>query len=126
MATYTDINLLFQKHPITADIVKITDEAAIKASVVNLITTKNYERPFHPEIGCQIFSLIFENFSPVVVNVAQQTIKDVLDKFEPRITTRDVRIRERIDSNELEVEIEFTINSTDKLVKVTTAISRIR
>ena len=77
-------------------------------------------------MGCQIFSLIFENFSPVVDNVAQQTIKDVLDKFEPRITTRDVRIRERIDSNELEVEIEFTINSTDKLVKVTTAISRIR
>lgn len=126
MATYSDINLLFKKHPVTADIVKNTDESAIKASVVNLITTKNYERPFHPEIGCQVWGLLFESFSPIVVNLAQQTIKDVLEKFEPRVTLKEARIRERAEGNELEVEIYFVINSTDKLVQVTTAISRVR
>lgn len=126
MSTYSDLNLLFQKHPLSADIVKNTDEAAIKSSVVNLITTKNYERKFHPEIGCQLYGLLFENFTPVVVNLAQQTIKDVLDKFEPRVTYKEARIRNKEDENGIEIDIFFTINSTDKLVKVTTAIQRIR
>lgn len=126
MTTYSDLNLLFQKHPLSADIVKNTDEAAIKTSVVNLITTKNYERKFHPEIGCQLYGLLFENFTPVVINLAQQTIKDVLDKFEPRVTYKEARIRNKEDENGIEIDIFFTINSTDKLVKVTTAIQRIR
>lgn len=126
MSTYRDLNLLFQKHPISADVVKNTDEAAIKASVVNLVTTKNYERKFHPEIGCQIFAVLFENFSPITANLAQQTIKDVIDKFEPRVTFKEARIRNREDENGLEIEIYFTINSTDKLVRVTTALQRIR
>lgn len=126
MTTYSDLNLLFQKHPLSADIVKNTDEAAIKTSVVNLITTKNYERKFHPEIGCQLYGLLFENFTPVVINLAQQTIKDVLDKFEPRVTYKEARIRNKEDENGIEIDIFFIINSTDKLVKVTTAIQRIR
>ncbi len=126
MSTYKDLNLLFQKHPISADVVKNVDEAAIKAAVVNLITTRNYERKFHPEIGCQLYGLLFENFSPIVVNLAQQTIKDTLDKFEPRVTYKEARIRNREDENGLEIEIYFTINSTDRLVKVTTALQRIR
>lgn len=126
MAVYKDLNFLFQKHPLSADIVKNTDEAAIKASVLNLLSTKNYERPFHPEIGCQIWSLLFENFSPVTTNIAIQTIKDVIDKFEPRVEILETRIRERDDSNEIEIEIYFRILSTDKLVKVITAINRTR
>ena len=126
MASFTDINLLFQSHPVTADVIKNSDEQAIKASIVNLVSTKNYERPFHPEIGCQIYSLLFENFSPTTISIAEQTIKDVIDKFENRVTIKEIKIRERIDNNELEIEISFVINSTDRLVKITTAISRIR
>src|SRR5574343_121877 len=92
MAVYKDLNFLFQKHPLSADIVKNTDEAAIKASVLNLLSTKNYERPFHPEIGCQIWSLLFENFSPVVTRIAIQTIKDVIDKYESRVTFKEAKI----------------------------------
>ena len=126
MASFTDINLLFQSHPATADVIKNSDEQAIKASIVNLVSTKNYERPFHPEIGCQIYSLLFENFSPTTTSIAEQTIKDTIDKFEPRVTFKEAKIRERFDNNEIEIEIHFIINNTDRLVKVTTAISRIR
>ncbi len=126
MAVYKDLNFLFQKHPLSADIVKNTDEAAIKASVLNLLSTKNYERPFHPEIGCQIWSLLFENFSPVVTSIAIQTIKDVIDKFEPRVTFKEAKIRERDDSNEIEVEVHVVINSTDRLIRITTALTRVR
>lgn len=126
MATYSDIDLLFSSHPVTADVIKKTDENAIKASVINLIQTKNYERLFHPEIGCQITSLLFENFTPVSVETMKKTIFDVIEKFEPRVTIDDVKIIDRSDNNEIEVELRYKINNTDRLITITTAIKRIR
>jgi len=123
---YTDFNLLFTTNPATGDLTKKSDEEAIKASVRNLIQTKNFERPFHPEIGSQIYSLVFENFSPVIAQVMKKTIFDTIEKFEPRVSVTDVRIQERPDSNELSVDILFLINSSDKLVTLKTSIQRVR
>lgn len=126
MATFSDINLFFTKHPITADVTKKFDEDAIKASVLNLILTKNYERPFHPEIGCQISTLLFENFTPVAVETMKKTIYDTIEKFEPRVTIVDLRIRNNEDSNDISIELSFKINNSDKIINLTTAIERIR
>ena len=82
---FTDLNLMFTKHPATADVTKKIDEEAVKSSIRNLISTKNYERPFHPEIGCQIYSLLFENFNPITVQVMKRTIFQVIEKYEPRL-----------------------------------------
>lgn len=124
--TYSDFNLLFTANPATGDITKKTNEEAIKASVRNLIQTKNFERPFHPEIGSQIFSLLFENFTPVIAQVMKKTILDTIEKFEPRVSVLDIKIQERPDSNELSVDIEFLINSSDQALTLKTIIQRVR
>ena len=62
---FRDIDLNFQRHPVTNDIVKIEDVDAIKRSVKNLVQTNFYERPFHPELGCGVRDLLFENFTPI-------------------------------------------------------------
>lgn len=123
---WSDINLLFTAHPSTADITKKTDDEAIKASLKNLISTRNYERPFHPEIGCQIYSLLFEPFSPVTVQVMKRSIIDVVEKFEPRVRLLDVKIQERPDNNDLTVTITFKTINTEQPVTLTTTISRVR
>jgi phage baseplate assembly protein W len=76
--TFSDLNLLFNVNPFTRDVTKRLNEEAIKASVRNLIQTKNFERPFHPEIGCQVNSLLFENITPVVYQIIKKTIFDVI------------------------------------------------
>lgn len=124
--TFSDINLLFTSHPVTADINKKLDDEAIKASVRNLISTKNYERPFHPEIGCQVHSLLFELLTPVTLQVIKQTVYDVLNKFEPRVTVTDVKVRDRLDNNEIEIEVSFRINNTNRPVTLRTALARVR
>lgn len=123
---YSDLNLLFTAHPATADVTKKTDEEAVKASIRNLIQTKNYERPFHPEIGCQIYSLLFENYTPVVKQVMKKTIFDVIDKFEPRAQIIDVIIRDRPDNNSLDLEIIFKLLNSERPITLRTAISRVR
>ena len=124
--TFTDLNLLFTANPATGDVTKKVDEEAIKSSIKNLIQTKNYERPFHPEIGCQVFSLLFENFTPVTREVLKKTIFDVIEKFEPRASVLDVKINETADNNDLNVYVEFLINNSDRPVTLKTTIQRVR
>lgn len=124
--TFSDLNLLFTSNPYTADVTKKVDEEAIKSSVRNLIQTKNFERPFHPEIGCQVFSVLFENFTPITRQVISKTIFDVIEKFEPRVTVLDVKVIETQDLNQLEVDVFFKINNTEKPLTLRTTLQRVR
>lgn len=123
---YSDLNLLFTTNQDTLDITKKYDDEAVKTSLKNLIQTRNYERPFHPEIGCQIFSLLFENFTPITKQVMKRTIFDVIEKFEPRVTVLDVKVRDRIDTNDISIELVYRLNNSDRPITLNTAISRVR
>lgn len=123
---YADLNLLFTRHPLSGDVTKKQDEEAVKASLRNLISTRHYERPFHPEIGCQIHSLLFENFTPVTLQVMKKTIFDVIEKFEPRVTVLDVKIRDRADENRVDLDIIFRLNNSERPITVSTFLTRVR
>lgn len=124
--TFSDLNMLFTVNPVTGDVTKRVDEEAIKASVRNLITTMHYERPFHPEIGCQIFSLLFEPYDTITRNVMIKTIEDVIAKFEPRVTITEIKLVNTEDNNNINIDVYFKINNSDTPILLTTAISRVR
>lgn len=123
---YSDLNLLFTINDFTKDISKKFDEEAVKTSLKNLILTRNYERPFHPEIGCQVYGLLFENFNPITKNIIRKTIVDVIEKFEPRIKLTDVLVDEDVDNNEIVFTIYFRLINSEKPITLTTVVSRIR
>jgi len=123
---FTDLDLSFKVNPFTKDLYLKTDEEAVKTALKHLIRTRNFERPFHPEIGTQIHSLMFENFSSAVKIAMERTISESIEKFEPRVRLIDVVIVETEDANDLEVNIIFTLKNTDKPITITTLISRVR
>jgi phage baseplate assembly protein W len=123
---FTDFNLLFTSHPSTKDVTFKTDEDAVKASVRNLISTNNFERPFHPEIGCQIFGLLFENINPLTLDIMKQTIIDTVNKFEPRAVILDVNLNDSIDKNSIDVDVIFRLVNNEKPITLRTAITRAR
>ena len=123
---FSDLNMLFTASSATGDITKKVDEEAIKTSIRNLISTKNYERPFHPEIGCQLFALLFENFTSVTAQVIKKTIFDAINKFEPRVSIIDVMLSESEDTNNLDVSITFSILNNERPVILNTTIQRVR
>jgi len=124
--TFSDLNLLFSVNPSTRDVTKRINEEAVKASVRNLIQTKNFERPFHPEIGCQVNNLLFENLTSPVYQLTKKTIFDVLEKFEPRIVVIDVLAQQRPDNNEIEVTLVFKIINNERPITLKTTIQRVR
>lgn len=123
---FSDINLLFTKSGATADITKKIDEEAVKASLRNLISTKNFERPFHPEIGCQIYGLLFENITPIIYQTMRKTIFDAIEKFEPRVKVLEVNVAETPDNNSIELSVIFKIINSERPTTLKTIIQRVR
>jgi phage baseplate assembly protein W len=109
MAKYIDLDLNFKLHPVTRDVSKRIDRNAIITSVINLCKTRNGERLFHPEIGCQANSLLFEPFTPDVKAAMERSIKYCIDNFEPRVEVTSVLCREDRQRQAITVTIVFTI-----------------
>jgi phage baseplate assembly protein W len=90
---YSDFNVDFLPHPITGDLLKVTGVNSVVQSIVNLVMTNHYERPFHPEIGSNVRKLLFELADGVTANLIAEEIKDTLSNFEPRATILNVIVQ---------------------------------
>ena len=123
---YKDLDLDFTRNVVTNDIVKIEDVNAVKRSVKNLIQTNHYERPFHPEIGCGIRELLFENFTPLTGIFIKRKVEEVIINYEPRARLSQVAVNEQPDRNGIEVTVYFYVMNIPEPVSVTTLLQRIR
>jgi phage baseplate assembly protein W len=123
---FADLDLSFTINPFTKDLYLKTDEDAVTTAIKHLIRTKNFERFFHPEIGTQIHSLLFENFSSAAKLAMEQTITESIEKYEKRVRLVSVDIEESVDTNDLIVNIIFTLKNTSNPVTISTLISRVR
>jgi phage baseplate assembly protein W len=124
--TYVDLDLDFTRHPITNDVVKITDVEAVKRSVKNLINTQFYERPFHPELGCGVRDMLFENYTPMTGIFMRRKIEEVLSNYEPRASLSSIQVNEQMDRNAIDVVVNFYVLNLPNPVSVTTTLQRIR
>ena len=124
--TYVDLDLDFTRHPVTNDVVKIEDVDAVKRSVRNLVNTQFYERPFHPELGCGVRDMLFENFTPMTGIFLKRKIEEVLVNYEPRISLNQITLDDDVDNNRLVVNIYFYVQGVPDPVSVTTFLQRLR
>ena len=123
---YKDLDLNFTRNPVTNDVTKIEDVDAVKRSVRNLVQTNFYERPFHPELGCGVRELLFENFTPVTGIFIQRKVEEVITNYEPRARISQVAVNEQPDRNGIEVTVYFYVMNMPNPVSVTTVLQRIR
>ena len=124
---YRDLDLFFAKIQSSKDIRKVTDIAAVKRSVRNLVLLNKYEKPFHPEIGSGIRSILFENMSHIAAFTLSKMIEDVIGNFEPRVRLISVTASPNLDRNEYEVTIEFfVVNTPTELVDLTVFLEVLR
>ena len=123
---FRDIDLDFQRNIVTNDVNVVEDVIAIKRAVKNLVQTNFYERPFHPELGCGVRQLLFENFTPLTAIYMRRKIEEVLTNYEPRISLTGVNVDDDQDRNRIVVDIHFRIIGVDGPQVVSTFLQRIR
>ena len=123
---FRDIDLDFNRNAVTNDVNVVEDVIAIKRAVKNLVQTNFYERPFHPELGCGVRELLFENFTPMTGIFIRRKIEEVLTNYEPRITLEQVAVDDDQDGHRLVVDIYFYVQGVTDPIQVTTFLQRLR
>ena len=124
---YKDLDLFFNRKSVSKDIAKLTDIAAVKRSIRNLVLTNHYEKPFHPEIGSGVRDMLFEPMSALTAHVLTRKIEDVIENFEPRAKIIGVSAQPNLDRNEYRVTINFfVLNAPTELVDLTLFLERLR
>ena len=78
---FSDLDMDLDIHPNTKNLVSLTGASAVIRSLRNLIMTDHYERPFHPEIGCNVRRSLFDNIIPSTAVTIQNSIKEVIENF---------------------------------------------
>ena len=106
---FKDISLTFTKHPVTNDVTVLKNEDAIKKSVVNLCRTRINERFFNELLGTSIENSLFETSLNDISSFLEREITVLIENFEPRVNLTNVFVDSLVDSNELQIRIQYEI-----------------
>jgi len=123
---YSDIDFTFTRTPGKNDIALSYDEMAVIRSVRYLILTKNFERPFQPNLGSRLTSLLFEPIDSLTASSIQNEIQTTIANFEPRVTIDYINVSENPDENSYSVTISFFIGNNTQPTAFNLTLERTR
>lgn len=122
---YKDIDLSFTAKP-SGEIYKKQDAAAVKQAVKNILMTNFAERPFNPNFGANLRSMLFELADADAEYDIERRVLSSIQRLEPRAKVLNVRAVSRPDNNEVTVTTTFQVISTSEEITFTTTLARLR
>jgi phage baseplate assembly protein W len=123
---FSDFDLAFISHPVTKKLSRKTNRESVKQSVKSLILTNFYERPYRPDIGCNINGYLFELFTPDIKQVIEESIRTVIRNNEPRADIIAVLVEDRTDTNTLLISVAFRVQNEPDPVYLDVLLERVR
>ena len=111
--TVKDVSVTFKKHPVTDDLIVVKNKSAIQQSIRSLLLTQKGERPFQPELGSDIYRLLFEPMDYGTAALIQKAIFEVIGNYEPRISVDTVMVSPSRDDNGFNVELSYAVIGRD-------------
>ena len=123
---YKDIDLTFKNIPISGEIYKKTEASAVKQAVKNLVMTNFGEKPFDPEFGGHVQSLLFELAHEDTEEEIEEQILSAINRYEPRAVALSVIAISDPDRNSVDVTIVFQVVNTQEEVSLSIALARLR
>jgi len=85
-----------------------TEEQAV-SNLKNLLLTRKGERPFQPEFGSDVYSLLFENMSESLDEELKETLSKDIKFWLPYILIDNINIEIEHDRNYLRIELRFKV-----------------
>ena len=72
-----------------------------------------FEKPFRPDIGGDIYKMLFENFGDnASIDIAKSSIKTLIRDYEPRVKFQRCEIEPIPDEHTIKITIYFKIITT--------------
>jgi len=106
---FKDISFSFQSHPITGDLITLSNENAIARSLRNLVLTAYTERLFNRDIGCNVKQSLFENIDIATGAVIENSITATIENNEPRVNLIRVIAQPDVNNNTFVVTVNYEI-----------------
>ncbi len=123
---FSDFLVDLTPHPITKDLARAKNDAAIKRSVRNLVLTNVTERLFQPTIGGNVKKVLFEPNDIIAASELEYEISNVINNHEPRVSLIQVQAQSNPNGNDLTVSIIFAIINSQTIQTVDLILRRIR
>tara|TARA_B100000212_G_scaffold102506_1_gene75570 strand:- start:3 stop:398 length:396 start_codon:yes stop_codon:yes gene_type:complete len=123
---YSDIRGDLSLNPATDDVLLVTNEEAIRTSIINLLNTDRYERVMKPNLGSNIRALLFENADVQTAYNLRELIYETIETFEPRCNLIDVIVEDDQDRNAYNLYITFTLVNRSEPQLLEFALERVR
>lgn len=123
---FTDIDPKFTRSPKTGDLLTVADDAAIRTSLKNLLSTAFGERLFQPNIGGSLKPLLFEPVDAVTTYEIRDRILQTVRNHEPRVQNVLVDVISLPDQNEYNVTLEYSIVGIGRTDRISVVLERIR
>ena len=84
MAIYTDIDLSMKVHPVTKDVLRLYDDAAVTRSILHILQVKSTDIAFHPERASSLEEYQFELLDYVTMARIDRMLREAITLYEPR------------------------------------------
>lgn len=123
---FSDFGVNLQNHPTKKDLVRITNENAIKRSIVNLLSTDYYERMYQPYVGANLKHLLFEPVGEEVLAKIRQQILACVSKFEPRANVTNLALTVSDDEHSIYVTLTFAVYNSTAPSTIQLILNRVR
>ena len=86
----------------------------IDAAIRMILTTAPGERVMRPDFGCSMWEQVFARVNPNTLGLIEQSVREALARWEPRITLDDVTARPDDNDNAIvQIDIEYHVRATN-------------
>jgi phage baseplate assembly protein W len=123
---YSDLDLTFNRLPVTNDVALSYDDQAVIRSVRNLLLTNFYERPFQPSLGSNLGLILFEMSDGITSSILEKEVRNVIKNYEPRVTINQITITPSPDDNSFNLAMSFFIGNNTRATTVNMLLQRSR
>ena len=123
---YSDLTTNFNIHPTRGDVTLLSDEVAVKRSIINLMFTEPYERFFRPNIGAGLKAYLFDNINLDTEFMIKEKIIETIRNYEPRANVINVSVTANADENMYVASIIFSVLNSINPVTLEVILRRVR
>ena len=105
----------FPIFPDAAGFMKLSEyEEDIRESIILILSTSKGERVMRPDFGSGIYNYTFETINTTTIGLFESSIRDALQKWEPRIVVSAVNVSlEEVSNGKLLIDIAYTVKNTN-------------
>lgn len=124
MKKYIDVDLHFDRHPVTGDVTKRVGVRAVLQSVRNIVMTSLDEWETMPQMGAGMYRILGENTTPTIQVDIQNKIEDAIVQYETRAELEEVSVSLLEDMHTLMVKITFYVTNNPDPITDTIYLKR--